>query len=389
MKFERSIIHINVADFAVAVERRCDSRLRGRPVVVASPGSARAVVYDMSEEAFRAGVRKLMPLGHALRFCREAVLVPLNPGLYERAMGALIEKARPYALAIEAPDANGHMFCDVTGGHRLFGPPQDIAWRIRNEARRDLAMDPIWTVAANKLAAKAASRLVKPVGEYIVEADDEAAFLAPIPLNLLPGITSRELFLLKEFNLTRVGQVAGLSKEHLAVIVGRRAPELYNLARGVDNSPVLDSSEPRSTIVFESAFGDDVNDLAEVEKALWKLVEKAGFSLRRKNFVARRIAVGLRYVDGMDSSGREVVSSTDNDFILFEKAGITLKKTWKRRLSLRSLRFSCELLAPRPAQLDLFEAGGEAQKKRDKIIAATDEIRQRFGFGSVGIARAA
>ena len=32
---ERSIIHLNIADFAVAVERALDDRLRDRPVIIA------------------------------------------------------------------------------------------------------------------------------------------------------------------------------------------------------------------------------------------------------------------------------------------------------------------------------------------------------------------
>ena len=50
---DRSIIHLNVADFAVTVERVLDARLRERPVIVAPAGAARAAVYDMSEEAYR------------------------------------------------------------------------------------------------------------------------------------------------------------------------------------------------------------------------------------------------------------------------------------------------------------------------------------------------
>ncbi len=59
---DRAIIHLNVADFAVAVERTLDRRLEGRPVIIAPAGAVRAAVYDMSEEAYRAGVRKGMPL---------------------------------------------------------------------------------------------------------------------------------------------------------------------------------------------------------------------------------------------------------------------------------------------------------------------------------------
>ena len=46
--YDRSIIHLNVADFAVAVERAVDCRLKDRPVIIAPEGAARAAVYDMS-----------------------------------------------------------------------------------------------------------------------------------------------------------------------------------------------------------------------------------------------------------------------------------------------------------------------------------------------------
>ena len=66
----RSILHLNVADFAVAVERVVDLSLRGKPVIVAPLQAARAAVYDMSEEAYRDGVRKGMLLNRATRLCR-------------------------------------------------------------------------------------------------------------------------------------------------------------------------------------------------------------------------------------------------------------------------------------------------------------------------------
>ena len=73
---ERSIIHLNVADFAVAVERAVDCRLRDWPVIIAPEGAARAAVYDMSEEAYRDGIRKGMALRRAVRLCQSSCSTP-------------------------------------------------------------------------------------------------------------------------------------------------------------------------------------------------------------------------------------------------------------------------------------------------------------------------
>jgi len=254
---ERHVIHLNVADFAVAVERVVDARLRGRPVIIAPPGAARAHVLDMSDEAYRAGVRKGMSLAQARAACRDAQLVPPHADRYERAMREFLARALPFSPLIELVDENGHLFLDVTGTGRLFGPPMDIAWRIRKETRVRLGFDPIWAVGSNKLVAKVATRLVKPTGEYIVEPGAEEEFLRPLPLALLPGLERDDLLRLREFHLRRVADVTRLTLPQLEVALGGpdAARSLYEAARGVDRSPVWPVAGPRPIVVADRGFG--------------------------------------------------------------------------------------------------------------------------------------
>ena len=177
---ERVILHLNIADFPVAVERLLDRTLRTRALVIAEP-TARAVVYDMSDEAYADGVRKGMVLALARRRCPAALVLPPRPELYRRALGRCLEHALHYTPLVEPAGGQGHLYLDVSGTQRLFGQPADIGWRLRTTLRQDLGLDPIWSVAPNKLLAKVASRLVKPCGEYLVAGGAETAFLAPLP----------------------------------------------------------------------------------------------------------------------------------------------------------------------------------------------------------------
>ena len=79
-RMERVILHLNIADFPVAVERLLDRSLRTRALVIAEP-TARAVVYDMSDEAYADGVRKGMVLALARRRCPAALVLPPRPEL--------------------------------------------------------------------------------------------------------------------------------------------------------------------------------------------------------------------------------------------------------------------------------------------------------------------
>ncbi len=386
---ERSIIHLNVADFAAAVERAFDPRLAGRPFVIARAEAVRATVFDMSEEAFREGVRKAMPLARALRLCPQARLLPPRPERYARAMRLLLEAALPYTPRIETGRADGHLFLDATGTRRLFGPPMDIAWRLRREIRDRLGFSPIWTLAPNKLVAKAASRLVKPEGEYIVAEGEEEAFLAPLPLEIIPGLERRDLDALGAFRLRRAGEVAALGLEELRLLCGERAAFLHEAVRGIDPSPVRVAGESDPEVGGEERFAGETADEEELFAAAARLAERAGAALRRRRLAARRLRVSLRYADGGSAQRRiRLLPPTADDVLLRDAVRRAARAAWRRRLRLRGLALACEDLVFPPAQLALFPDAGGAETRRPRLTAAIDRVRRRFGEEALRVAAA-
>jgi DNA polymerase-4 len=386
--YDRSIIHLNVADFAVAVERAMDCRLKDKPVIIAPEGATRAAVYDMSEEAYQSGIRKGMALRRAVRLCKNAKILPPHPDRYEHAMRALFKQTLPYSPFIETGEADGHLFMDVSGSSRLFGPPVDVAWRLRRQVKSDLGLDPIWSVGPNKLVAKVATRLVKPDGEYIVGAGEEKSLLAPLPISLLPGIERDDLRRLQDFNLTRVFQFTALSLEQLQIPFGARALFLYETARGIDPSPVLPVGQKPPKVIADHEFGNDTNDIAILERTLYALVERIGDRLRRRRRAARRIVVTLDYSDGMRRTRQLAAKpATANDLTLFALARRTLLLAWARRVRVRHLRLICDRLTFPPAQLALFADERRESRKRDQLTIAIDDIRNRFGHEAVRFGR--
>jgi len=384
----RAIIHINIADFAVAVERVVDPRLVNRPVIIAPKGSARAVVYDMSEEAYQSGVRKQMALKRALRLCRDARTLSPHPDRYERAMQALLKQALPYSPRIESGDGDGHLFVDVTGTSRLLGPPVDVAWRLSRHVKADLGLSPIWSVAPNKLVAKVATRLVKPMGEYVVGEGEEQTILAPLPIWFVPGIEQDDLLKLRELNLSTVSQVAALRLAHLQVPFGNRAVFLYESVRGVDNSPVLPVGKERPAVRIGHEFSEDTNDLSMLERVLYRMTEEAGRKLRRRQLAARHISITLDYSDGLRRSRQFAAKpATANDLTLFRLARQVLFLAWTRRVRIRHICLICDGLVFPPAQLALFPEGRKEKQKQDNLVTALDRIRDRFGRDMICMGR--
>jgi DNA polymerase-4 len=342
----------------------------------------------MSEEAYRAGVRKGMALSRAARLCRDARVLPPRPERYEQAMRALLQRALPYSPQIEAGDGDGHLFIDATGTGRLLGPPMDVAWRLRREIRSEHGLVPIWSVAPNKLVAKVATRLVKPEGEYIVAAGEESAFLAPLGLEVIPGIEREDLLRLREFNLTRAHEVAALRLEELRVPFGSRAMFLYETVRGIDVSPVLAVGEKPPAVAFGTVFATDTNDADALLAALYRLIEPAGAELRRRRRAAQRVAVVLDHSDGVRCIRSTAARpATANDITLFETARRALFLAWSRRVRVRHLRLVCDRLVFPPAQLALFGEERRPAEKRERLIGALDAVRRRFGRDALHVGR--
>ena len=377
---ERAIIHFNVADFAVAVERVADCALRKKPVIIAPFQAARALVYDMSEEAFQCGVHKGMALRQATRLCRGASVLLPRPDVYRRAMQAFLGQVREYSPLLEHGIIDGHLFVDVTGTHRLFGPAPDIGWRVRRRARNDLGINPIWTLAANKLVAKVASRLVKPVGEYIVAAGEEEDFLAPLPLHLLPGLSPEEIRRLREFNLASIGQLAALNRQQLLVPFGDRSGFLYEASHGIDAGAITAGAVESAPLAFEHFFAEDTNDRRQMQGAIADLAARACHELRSRRQVAGRIGIRIAYADGGHSFRQTTYRrGTSADITLRNLAQLLLQRAWTRRTRIRGCHLVCDRLHRESPQLLLFPESVASETRQEKASRALDRIRNRFG----------
>ena len=379
----RSVIHLNVADFAVAVERLADRGLDGRPVIIAPELAQRAVVHDMSEEAYQCGVRKSMLLKDALRNCRDAIVRPPHPERYERAMRHIFREVAGYSPLIEPGEIDGHFFIDVSGTSRLFGPPVDVAWRMYKRIRDCMGLAPIWAVAPNKLVSKVASRLVKPVGEYVVGEGEERDFLSPLPVSLLPGIKDYDLRQLSDLNISSANQVAALDSGHLGVIFGKRAGFIFDTVRGIDNAPVAPAGRQSEKIGASWIFDNDTGEIEVLEGAVYRLVEKIGAALRRRRKAARSLSVMIDYTDGLRCfRNLSVCPPSANDIVLFESARRLFHKAWTRRVRVRRIRLTCQKPVHHQQQLTLF-GHGKTKDRNDSVIAAMDNIRQRFGTSTI------
>ena len=379
----RSILHVDLDAFFVAVERLHDPSLVGKPVIVGSDpqgGKGRGVVAAASYEAREYGIRSAMPISEAWRRCPHAVWLPGRHERYAEAARGVRRLFRQVTPAVE-PVSIDEAYLDLTGTERLHGPPEVTADRLRRRILDETGLSASLGLASSRVVAKIASELAKPAGLLWVWPGREAALLAPLPIERMPGIGPATRERLHEFNVRTLGDLARIDAPFLEAAFGEWGSMLHDRARGEDTTPIEERETPKS-VSRETTFDEDTTDVERCEATLFHLAERAARDLRAHGLTARTVVLKLRYRDFTTVTRRTTLASpTDSDRVIAAAARDLFRAAYARRVAVRLLGVGLSNLVRAAPQLDLFAEPRTAAW--DRLIGALDRLRGRWGFDAV------
>jgi len=286
----RKIIHVDMDAFYASVEQRDNLQLRGKPVIVAWRGN-RSVVCAASYEARSFGVHSAMPARRAERLCPDAIFVPPDFPRYRAVSHSVREIFRRHTDLIE-PLSLDEAYLDVTRNKTGLATATLVARTIRTQIHRELNLTGSAGVAPNKFLAKLASDWRKPDGLFVIQPDEIDAFLLPLPIGRLPGVGKVTGEKLAKLGAHTVGDLRGLDLPVLEHHFGRYGQRLHELARGIDESPVV-SDRPTQSVSVEDTFERDVL-LTETEPMIRHLAEKLWSASRKESRRARTVVLKLK-----------------------------------------------------------------------------------------------
>ncbi|MGD2125345.1 MAG: hypothetical protein PVG99_04650 [Desulfobacteraceae bacterium] len=386
----RHIIHIHIPAFPIAVARVCQPELRDRPVAVAPPQSERALLLCASPEARKEGIFKGTPLAKALKWCPDLTVLSPNPNLTEKAFQSLAQLVAQYTPLWE-PSRPGHIYMDVTGTERLWGKAKEAAYRFRREIKARLSLPGTVGVAGNKMVSSIASQIMPSEGVLDVDHGREAPFMAPLKVDVVPGIgRSRRKILLEELNITRVRELAALDMGRLKIIFGRQAYIIHQRTLGIDPTPVY-PTPTRPTVGEEITLPQDENDDRRLLGILYGLVEKCAHRLRSRALFPRKAGLLIRYSDHMESRRQlKLPHLSFWDFDLYNPLEKLFFKACDRRIRIRFIKVWFWDFAASSGQLSLFHAPSPDDKEKSSfIVQALDRIREKHGEEAIRYGRVA
>lgn len=377
--------------YFASVEQRDIPLYKDKPLLVCHTDdirSNRGVVATSSYEARPFGVKSGMSVLEAKNRLPKGVYVKGNYEKYLYNTKRIVEACSKYSDQLEIYSVD-ELFVDVTNTAHLFGGPLEVAKGITGDIRRTLDLPCSAGIGPNKLIAKMASDMQKPMGITLIEQDQLPGIIADLPIGDLVGIGRRMEGHLNNLGIKVLGDIVEFGPTKMKYYFGQPGLALWYAAQGIDHSPLELGDNAENQIKSfghsSSLSGKGETNMYLLAKLLLGLTDAVTRRMRKKQFVGRRVAIRMRMgrLFGMSRS-RTLPYYCDSTGRLFEVAASLLlneadlvKKYGCTNIGVSVSRLLQESDCFQPTLFDSLET------REKKLASATDLIKDRYGDNAI------
>lgn len=390
---DRVVFHIDVNSAFLSWEATYRMRelgetedLRLIPCVVGgSEESRHGIVLAKSESAKKYGITTGEPLVDARRKCPGLRTVPANFPIYVKYSSAMMKILEDYSPDIEQYSID-EAFVDMTGMQNLFGPPIEVAHKIKDRIHTELGFTVNIGISSNKLLAKMASDFKKPNLVHTLFPEEVPAKMWPLPVSDLFFVGRQSTKRLHSLGIFTIGDLAHTDKKVIHDNLKGHGDLIWEFANGIGDSmdDVANKNRKPANKGYsnETTLAFDVTDPALAKEILLSLTETVATRVRAdKSYIS---VVSVYFVDNEfrhTSKQMTLDSATNVTNEIYHHVCLLFDQLWNgtpiRLLGVQTSRATTESLR----QYSLFET--RDVEKLSKLDAAIDKIRGKYGENSV------
>jgi len=370
--------------FFASCEQVKNPELKGKPIaVVGDPNRRSGIVLAASYEAKAYGVKTTMPIYQAKACCKDIILIGSSHGLYGE-MSKKVMKIFDLYTPLKEQVSIDEAFLDMTGTRHLFGRAKEAAARIQQHIYKELDLGCSVGISTNKLLAKMASDMKKPLGITTLFHSEIKEKMWPMPVGELHGIGRRTVPKLKTLGIHTIGDLANIELNILYGHFGEKGSlHMHNCANGVGSNSLIPSGTVEvKSVGNELTYAADITSLDKIKNEVLLLADTVGHRLRRKMLKGRTLQIKIKYNDfTVITRNKTFEMPTDSTDFIFEQAFELIKvnrgKKPIRLLGISLSHFESEICR----QLTLFDDKDSYNSK--KIDSMVDQVREKYGYKAI------
>jgi len=290
-------LFVDFNSYFASVEQHDEKRYRGRPLGVVPVLSPTTCCIAASYEAKAFGVKTGTPVWEALEKCPDMMLVQARPARYiqmHHELMALIEDC----IHHETPGSIDEVHCHLLGRERQRENAVAIAMQIKERlADFSEAIRCSIGIAPNRFLAKTASDMQKPDGLTVLEETDLPHALHRLDLRDLCGIGQSMEQRLRDAGIDSVEALCASSRERLRRAWGSIEGERFRLQLRGHELP--ERKTTKGSVGHSHVLGPELRNFQGMRSVVFKLLAKAAMRMRDDGYVARGLALHVRFV-GID-----------------------------------------------------------------------------------------
>lgn len=359
--------------------------LREIPSIIGGDIAKRhGVVLAKSIPAKAYGITTGEPVVNAYRKCPHLISAAPDHAMYEQMSRALMDYLSGICPDIEQVSID-ECYMNYTPVASNYTSPEAAAHQIKDEVYQKFGFTVNIGISDKKVLAKMASDFKKPNLVHTLYSWEIQEKMWPLPASSLfmCGHSSAET--LRKLGILTIGELAqadlGILESHLK----SHGITLWKYANGQDSSAVLSEPVKAKGIGNSTTLSADVTTREEACKVLLGLAESVGKRLRASHQLAGLVCTEIKYNTFQSVSHQMPLqvptASTD---VLYDRACVLFNELWDgtpiRLLGIRTTKLTAE---GEPIQLSIFDYASPVSEKQQRLDAALDKIRSRYGKDAV------
>ncbi|QSX07793.1 DNA polymerase IV [Alkalibacter rhizosphaerae] len=386
---DRLVFLVDMNAFYISCETVRQPHLKDGPSAVAGdPRKRTGIILAANYNARGYGVRTAMSVYQALKLCPDLKLVAPDHDYYSQKSREVMDLLDRFSPTVEQNSID-EAWLDITGSHKLFGPPMEAATTIQDAIHQELGLDCSIGISSNKFLAKMAAEMKKPRGITALFPADLEEKLWPLPLGKVWGIGSKTAKKLNDMGLFTIGELARSDPSLLQDRLGKHGWDLHQHVNGLDEAPVTAHDRDDVKSIGKSVtLSEDLTNLEMAKQILFSLSDQVGRRARRKGKEGTTVQITIKYTDFQTITRQQRVDPTNSSRDVFQTACRLLEAHWKGRRPLRLLGVTLADFHREPdvEQLSMFPSVQEEAKDHEKhrdLEKAMDKIRDKYGSTAI------
>lgn len=377
-------LFLDLNSYFASVEQQECPELRGRPVAIVPLQTDSTCAIAASKEAKLYGVKTGMPIYEAKRMCPGLRCVLARHDVYVDYHHRVIEEFINHA-PIDKIWSIDEIACRLPPGRRAPAKAVQIAHNIKAGLRKNIGAQVTASIgiAPNSLLAKIAADMKKPDGMTLIAQEDLPGLLLDLKLTDIPGVGANMERRLHKAGIRTMEQLWHTAPKQMRKIWGSvQGERLWYWLHGYDFA----APETGNVMIGHSRVLDP--DLRRPDRARLmarRLLTKAVYRLRRKEFYATTLSLSVRSVMGQRWAGERRVTPACDPFTFLQ----ALEELWTRmsaantqRVNLKKIsvlltglkradEITGDMLATTPTQIHQLQ-------RQESLAVALDRLQNKY-----------